>query len=88
MKTTLSPRAEKQLKKMQKITQIVIAKTIRDIGDEASLTTEKLKGYKNIHRVRVGNFRIVYKKTGKEIYIITIGHRKDIYQSMKKIFGK
>ena len=46
---------------------------------------EKLQGYRNIYRIRIGNFRIVYKKTKTEIYIILISHRKDIYKLVERI---
>ena len=89
MKVTLSPKAEKQLRKLQKVPQIIIAKKIRVIRDSYSIPKEELlRGYKNIFRVRVGDFRIVYRKTKSEIYIIALGHRKDIYQKLKKLLGK
>ncbi len=86
MKVILSPRAEKELKKITKIDQIVIARKIRLIKDESiNLQEEKLSGFKNIFRVRVGNYRIVYRKSSQEIYIILIGHRKNIYDLVNKL---
>lgn len=86
MKVTLSPRAEKELKKITKIDQIAIARKIRLIKNEVvNLQEEKLSGFKNIYRVRVGNYRIVYRKTYQEIYIILVGHRKDIYDLVNKL---
>jgi len=37
------------------------------------------------YRLRVGNYRIIFKKEEKEliIIIIRIGHRKEIYLSIK-----
>ncbi|MFV1917472.1 MAG: type II toxin-antitoxin system RelE/ParE family toxin [Patescibacteria group bacterium] len=88
MKLVLSPRAEKQLKKLSKVSQIILAKKLRLIRDDNKLKSEKsLKGYKNIFRVRVGEHRIVYRKTKTEIYIVLIGHRKDIYEKLKRLLG-
>ena len=44
--------------------------------------SKKLKGRKDDYRIRVGNYRIVYqvKKEVLIVYVIKIGHRKDIYQ--------
>ena len=84
MKIVLSSRAKKQLKRLSKIDQIVVAKKIRALNDV--VPKKKLKGYKNIFRVRVGNIRIVYKKTFREIYIVLIRHRKDVYRLMMNIF--
>jgi len=86
MKLIISPRAEKELKKLSKIDQIAVAKKIRGLTQLPILNEEKLSGYKNIFRERVGNFRIVYKKTSQEIYIVLIGHRKEIYKLLKQLF--
>jgi len=87
MKIIISPRAEKELKKITKIDQIVIARKIRLIKESpVILNEEKLSGYKNIYRVRIGEYRIVYRRTVKEIYIVLIGHRKDIYRLVDQFF--
>ncbi|NCN22064.1 hypothetical protein AUJ27_00880 [Candidatus Falkowbacteria bacterium CG1_02_37_44] len=87
MKIIISPRAEKELKKITKIDQIAIARKIRLIKESpVILNEEKLSGYKNIYRVRIGEYRIVYRRTVKEIYIVLIGHRKDIYRLVDQFF--
>lgn len=81
MKAILSPRAEKELKSIPKISQIAVAKKIRSIRENKGLPQEeKLAGFQNIYRVRVGNYRIVYKKTYQELYIVIISHRKQVYR--------
>ena len=41
----------------------------------------KLKGYKNIYRIRIGNLRIVYEVTGTEKELIhLIGAREKAYK--------
>lgn len=75
------------LKKITKIDQIAIARKIRLIKESpVILNEEKLSGYKNIYRVRIGEYRIVYRRTVKEIYIVLIGHRKDIYRLVDQFF--
>ena len=87
MKIIIPPRAEKELKKITKIDQIAIARKIRLIKESpVILNEEKLSGYKNIYRVRIGEYRIVYRRTVKEIYIVLIGHRKDIYRLVDQFF--
>ena len=47
---------------------------------------KKLGGIKDdYYRLRVGNYRVIFKKEEKEliIIIIRIGHRKEIYFSIK-----
>jgi len=88
MKAILSPRAEKQLKKLSKLGQIVIAKKIRSIRDNHLIKKEeKLKGYQKIFRARVADYRIVYRKTKENIYIVLIAHRRDIYKLLKRLLG-
>lgn len=86
MKITISPRAEKELKKLSKINQLAIANKIRSFVNVSITNEEKLSGYKNIYRVRIGDYRIVFKKSPSEIYIVLIGHRKDIYDLLKRLF--
>jgi len=85
MKILIAKRAEKYLKKIPKIDQIAIVRKIRLLTSPSS-NEEKLKGLKNIYRVRVGNYRIVFRRTKEEIFIVLIGHRKEIYQLVNRLF--
>ncbi|MEA3355095.1 MAG: type II toxin-antitoxin system RelE/ParE family toxin [Patescibacteria group bacterium] len=86
MKITISPKAERQLRKINKIDQIVIIEKIRKVFRKNNFLQEKrLSGYKKVFRLRISKYRIIYKKTKKEIYIILIGHRKDIYKVLKRL---
>ncbi len=86
MKIIISPRAEKDFKKLSKINQIAVTKKIRQLKESQISQEEKLKGFRNIFRVRVGDFRIVFKRTSQEIYIILIGHRKNVYDLLRRLF--
>ena len=83
MKIVISPRAEKQFRKLQKFDQIAITQKIRSRLESIS-NEEKLSGYKDIYRVRVGNYRIIYRR-GNFAYIILIGHRKEVYRLLKDV---
>lgn len=87
MKTTsLSPLAEKQLKKLDKMDQIAVAQKIRSLNNASQIIQgEKLAGYKDIFRLQVGNLRIVYRKFIDKYYIILIHHRKDVYQLLSRL---
>jgi len=88
MKVIVSPLAERQLRKFSKVNQIIIAKKIRAIvAAPRGVGSKQLKGYKNIYRTRLGDFRIVYRKSKHELYIILIGHRRDIYEKLKRLLG-
>jgi len=85
MRISILPRAEKELRKFPKFDQIAVAAKIRLLPDPSLTGEEKLVGYARVFRVRVGNYRIVYKKTSEEITIILIGNRKDIYRMLASI---
>jgi mRNA-degrading endonuclease RelE of RelBE toxin-antitoxin system len=58
----------------------VISRIIDD--DVKGLDIKKLKGSENIFRVRKGDIRIIYRRKGKEIFILDIGRRNEkTYQS-------
>ena len=83
MKIIISPRAEKQLKKLSRLDQIIIAQKLRQFPPTTNV--KPLKGYSHIFRFRLGNYRIVYRQINQEIYIIAIGHRRDIYKLLSRL---
>lgn len=88
MKIVVSPRAEKQLRKLSKFDQIAVANKIRNIENNPTIIgEEKLKGFKDINRVRIGDYRLVYKRSNNQLYIVLIGHRRDIYQLLRQLMG-
>ena len=71
---------KEQLKILSIINDIQECKTIRDIPHNG-----KLKSTKDRYKIRVGNYRTVYKiKSQTEILITSIRHRNDVYD---KFFG-
>lgn len=84
MKVIFLPLAEKQLKSLGKAVQIIISRKVRE-PFFISNKEEKLKGHKNIFRVRVGDYRIVYRKSHDQIFIVLLGHRKEIYRLLKAL---
>lgn len=86
MKVILSPRAIKRLKGVGRTVQIILAKKIRDFSVLLS-REEKLSGYQNMYRTRVGDYRIIYRRTREQIYVVLIGHRREIYRLVREFFG-
>jgi len=77
----LSKKAQKQLDKLTDNIADPIIKTIAALEDNPRpLGYKKLKNRAGL-RVRVGDYRIIYEVFDKELLIdvITLGHRKDIY---------
>ncbi|MEK7550591.1 MAG: type II toxin-antitoxin system RelE/ParE family toxin [Patescibacteria group bacterium] len=85
MRIIFSPLAEKQLKKLSKIAQIGVARKVRSFSEGNFSNTQKLTGYKNLFRTRVGNYRIVFRQLSDSVYIIILGHRKEIYRLLERL---
>jgi mRNA-degrading endonuclease RelE of RelBE toxin-antitoxin system len=49
------------------------------------LTAIEDKAVGKLYRIRIGDYRVVYgiSQEKKEIYLITVGHRKNIYNNVK-----
>lgn len=41
------------------------------------LNIQKLRGHKDIYRVRKGNIRIIYKQTEKDLFLLAIERRSE-----------
>lgn len=87
MKIIISPRAEKQFRKLPKFDQIAVAQKIRVLNASSISGEEKLAGLSFVYRVRVGVYRVVYYKTRETITIILIRHRRDVYRLLKELLG-
>ena len=79
----LERQAEKSL---QRLPREVLGRVDRLIlalaGDPRPAGCKKLKRYESLHRVRVGDWRIVYAIRDCELVVIVIriGHRREVYR--------
>jgi mRNA interferase RelE/StbE len=77
--------AAKALRKIPKADQKRIADKIDSLAkNPPNPTVTKMKGNNPFHKVRVGDYRIIYE-IQEEVFIILIvkiGHRKDVYKSL------
>lgn len=77
--------AAKSLKKISKPDRKRISQAIDNLAENLpNPNTTKMKGDNPFHKIRVGDYRIVYEIQDDIllILIIKIGHRKDIYRSL------
>jgi len=75
--------AAKALKKIQKSYQRRIRDRIDDLSENLpDPAATKMKGDNPFHRIRVGDYRIIYEIHGDilVIMVLKIGHRKEIYR--------
>jgi mRNA interferase RelE/StbE len=62
-----------------------IGKKIDSLGQNpVPKDSKKIKGEKDLYRVRVGDYRILYffQNLALTILVIRVGHRKDIYKDL------
>lgn len=85
MKLTITSHAKKQIRKFPKTLQIILVSRIRKLVREDNASFEKLEGYRNYYKIRVGDYRVVFIKYSKEIEIVLVGHRKEIYKLLSRI---
>lgn len=79
------PGVLKSIKHFPKRNLLCIKKKVDELSDNLpDPATTKLKGDNNFHKVRTGDFRIVYEIQGDRlvILVVKIGHRKDVYKNL------
>ena len=62
-----------------------IGKKIDSLGQNpVPKDSKKIKGEKDLYRVRVGDYRILYffQNSALTVLVIRVGHRKDIYNDL------
>jgi len=77
--------AAKVLKKIPKPDRRRISEKIDSLANELPRPeTTKMKGDNPFHRIRVGDYRIIYEIQDEVlvILIVKVGHRKDIYRNL------
>jgi len=82
----LSATAEKQIRKLRREAQIRVMRAIQPLATEPTPPgSRKVRGYDNVFRIRVGTYRILYRVAGRRLLIIIlkIGHRREIYRSLR-----
>lgn len=84
MDVVVTPGAKKTIKNLSKVTQIAVIQKLKKMQLVTVTNAVKLSGYKNAFRVRVGNYRIVYKMMENKIYVVLVGHRKEVYKLLDR----
>ena len=75
--------AEREFKALERALQRRIAIHIEALAtDPFPAGTKKLKGETHLYRIRVGDYRVIYKVEGKRLVVLVlkIAHRRDVYR--------
>jgi len=79
------PAVEKNLRDLPQKELIRIKRKIESLAENLpNRATTKMKGNNNFHKVRVGDYRIIYEihEDVLVILVVKIGHRKEIYKHL------
>lgn len=73
-------------KELDALPDLVLARVVRKLESLADVPRpagcKKLKGYKDMWRIRIGDWRVVYliDETVKLVSIVRIAHRREVYE--------
>ena len=90
MRVDIGKKVIKQVNKLPRKVADEIRQVLYEIEglENASMINNdgKLKGYPDLYKIRVGDYRIVYKKLeSTHIQITSVGDRKNIYKNLLEI---
>lgn len=77
------PSVLKSLKKFPRRDLVRVRKKIEELGQNLpEPNTTKMKGNNSFHKIRAGDYRIIYEVHDDRlvILIVKVGHRKDVYK--------
>lgn len=76
--------ASKEFRTISRKLQIRITPKINALCNEPyPYSSKKLKGLGDYHRIRIGDYRVIYRVVEEEegiVKIMKVGHRKDVYR--------
>jgi mRNA interferase RelE/StbE len=80
-------RAVRQLRAIPQPAALTILQALTPLGDDPrrpNADVKKLAGYEDRYRLRVGDYRVIYDVTDKQLVILVVGvgHRREIYRAM------
>jgi len=85
-KVKVAEEAARFIRKQDKRIQRQIINNIRGLAQNPRPQgCKKLQGYKDLYRIRSGNYRIVYTVREKMlfVFVVRVAHRKDIYRRLR-----
>jgi len=81
MIVTVSAKAKKQLDKIpDKVFLHIMNKILALVKKSPNLSIRKLTN-RDGSRLRVGDYRVIYKVTVRELQVLSVAHRKDAYRN-------
>jgi mRNA-degrading endonuclease RelE of RelBE toxin-antitoxin system len=76
-----TPEARAQLRAIDRSTALRLLESIHQFGASGAGDVEPLHGeWHACFRLRVGDYRIIFRNVSEGIQILAVGHRSDIYK--------
>lgn len=84
------PRVLKDLRKLDPAILGAARKALERIASDPSVGTPLLYSLKGYYSFRTSSYRIIYKVRRKEliVLVVAVGHRREVYDSLRKLLGK
>jgi len=83
MNVTIVRSAEKEIAKLTPPTMDKILDKLESLETNAfPRGYKKLKGFVGLYRIRVTDYRIVYRLEGENIVVLRVRHRKKVYEGI------
>ena len=79
------PEARRSLKKLDPPTRRRIVSRIEKLADNPRPAgVEVLKGLEHLYRLRVGDYRVIYRieDRARLVLVIRVGHRREVYRKL------
>ena len=75
-----SKKAAKQYRNLPQDYKILVDAVLKKFCDGLPIDLKPIVGEKNVYRVRLGRYRILFKRHERKLLIARIGTRGDIYK--------
>lgn len=84
------PRVLKDLRKLDPSIRSAVKKALERIASDPEVGKPLLYSLKGYYSFRTSSYRIIYKVRKKEliVLVVAVGHRREVYDSLRKLLGK
>lgn len=69
----------KRLKRLDRQTQIRILRELRILEEKPFASKQLVGRLSELKSFRIGDYRIIYQVSNRSVIVLTIGHRKKVY---------
>lgn len=69
----------KKLKRLDRQTQIRILRDLKILSDKPFASKQRVGRLSELKSFRAGDYRVIYQVSERKITVLTVGHRKKVY---------